>query len=214
MSKYYGVALCCGKVPLYGNHNFHVWEERVYYDSKPMKTVLHENLAGFGFYCPICKKASSILGLPSVEFAMQCWNSKFWRYIDHDTLPIIPPSNVPEGFMYAMLEVTINVMGGKQGFSKNAILFKTSKPFEQITHSELGYTCGVDKWRCMTDLTLMTIDGEVIEVDWLSKNKGHSIYLGFQYCTDGSHMPLLYMQTHNIAASKRMQKLMEQLKLA
>lgn len=164
-----GQALCCGEVPEYGCHNFHVWEGR--------------KESGFGVYCPKCEKSAAILSNDSEQvkanFALQSWNRTFQKE------SLEPKLNAPEGYRWGSLRCDYTYMGGRGDWSSSFILFKTDHDDILGKGRNLEYV--IDEKRLLKNLTVMNCYGDEVDLNWFCKlKKQANTYVSSTWCTDGT----------------------------
>lgn len=156
----YGQYLCCGQVPLFGHHHHHSWRD---------KDVLHENMHGFGHYCPSCHQSASVLDSQDWTTCTRVWNAKL-----HTDPYNPPPVNAPVGYHYAALEATTLFLGVTVRMSSEGILFRTPGSFKDFQALLIANSQACDEKDAYLpgDLELLSLDGKLTHTFDMTKRRG------------------------------------------
>jgi len=165
MNDYVGQVLCCGQIPKFGHHKFHLYQGR--------------REAGFGFYCDKCQKSAAILsrGMGSipvphetVAFATIHWNKQFSPWTVDDRKVKLSPLNAPAGFEGAELQWTHSFIGGETNGGFPFVLIRYESAKSKYDDGRLAKLEVINVFGDCVDLsellTLRNISAYLSEVSW------------------------------------------------
>lgn len=131
-------------------------------------------LSNIGFKCPTCDNKHEVWG--GIEFAIKNWNGYNSNILEDGKLDSFPKLVIDnEEWYWGSLDVRVLWLGRTEEYTKNFILFKTSKDStEWFIDKKTGWTCIIDKPRHLPDLEIMDMSGIRYVVEWLNMPKSSS----------------------------------------